>query len=109
MEVVVGDIGIDLLDQVAHAAQRAAPDCVLGDECEPAFDLIEPTRIGGRVVNLEAPMAREPSPHFGMFVGSVIVGDQVDRERGGNLAVEMVEKAQKLLWSYPVSVDRFGL
>jgi hypothetical protein len=44
-----------------------------------------------------------------MFVGSVIVGDQVDRERGGNLAVEMVEKAQKLLWSYPVSVDRFGL
>jgi len=42
VEVMVGNVLVDLSHQFAHAAKRAAPDRVLGDEPEPALDLVEP-------------------------------------------------------------------
>ena len=43
MSVVVGDVTIDFADELAHAAERTTPDRVVGDEREPALDLIEPS------------------------------------------------------------------
>ena len=73
----MADEVIDLLDQFAHIAEGAAADGALGNQCEPAFDLIEPTGIGGSEVQVIAGMTGQPGFDLGMFVGGVIVQDQV--------------------------------
>ncbi len=37
MQIVIGDIGVDFLDQIADAAKRAARNCLLSDQAEPAL------------------------------------------------------------------------
>src|SRR6266851_9095624 len=101
----MGHVTVDFVDQVAYAAERIPPDRLLGDQSEPALHLIEPTRVGGRVVDVEAATAREPSLDPGMFLSGVVVGDQMHREFGGNLVLEMVEEADELL----MPVARFAL
>ena len=54
---------------VRAPAKRAAPDRVLGDEPEPAFNLVEPARVGRRVMKMKARVARQPRLHSRMFVG----------------------------------------
>ena len=56
MSIVVRHKAVDFLDQVTHAAERAPADRPVGDEREAALHLIEPTRVGGRVMEVEAPM-----------------------------------------------------
>jgi hypothetical protein len=60
--VVVSDILVDLVHQFAHALERTAPDGLLRDQCEPAFDLVEPACVGRGVVDVEAGMPRQPRP-----------------------------------------------
>ena len=60
MSVVIDDVAIDFVDQVAHAFERAAANRLLGDEREPALDLIEPAGVGRGVMNVVARMARQP-------------------------------------------------
>src|SRR3954469_8080309 len=45
--VVRPDVVMDGEDQVAHAAERAAPNAFAGDLGKPAFDLIERRRTRG--------------------------------------------------------------
>jgi hypothetical protein len=40
--VVSADEAIDCFDEVSGGIKRAASDGALGDECEEAFDLVEP-------------------------------------------------------------------
>ena len=40
-EIVLGDIGVDLLHELFDAAEGAAPNGLLGDETEPALHLIK--------------------------------------------------------------------
>jgi hypothetical protein len=40
--IVVCDILLDFVDQLTDVAQRATAHRLLGDESEPAFDLVEP-------------------------------------------------------------------
>ena len=42
MFIVVGDILLDFVDQLADVAKRAAANRLLRYEPEPAFDLVEP-------------------------------------------------------------------
>ena len=88
---------VDFVHQFAHAAERAAPDRLLGDEREPALDLIEPAGVGGGVVDVVARMAGEPGFDLRMLVGGVVVGDQMDVEIGRDVAVEMIKKGEELL------------
>ncbi len=57
MEIVISDIGVDFLYQFADAAKGAAPNCLLGDEPEPALHLVEPTCVSGGVVEVIAGVA----------------------------------------------------
>ena len=57
--------------QLARAAMRAAPDLLLGQGREPAFDLIESGAIGRCVVDLEARVTRQPAPDQLGLVGAV--------------------------------------
>ena len=82
MSIVVSHKAIDVLDQVTHRAERAAADRAVGDEREPALDLIEPTRVGGGVMEVEARMAGEPGLDPRMFVSGVVIGDQVRLKLG---------------------------
>src|ERR1700687_1265881 len=103
--VVVGDVGIDLLDQLTHVAERTAPDRLVADEREPALYLVEPTRVSRRVMDVEARMAGEPGLDPRMLVRCVVVSDQMDRQIPGNMVVEVVEKRHELL----VPMARFAL
>ena len=105
MSVVEGDVAVDIADEFAHAAERAAPDRLMGDEREPTLDLIKPTRVGGSVMKMEARMACEPGLDPWVLVSRVVVGDQVQLEFGRDSVVEVVEKSEKLLMPMP----RFAL
>ena len=78
----MSDVGVDLVHQFFDIAERAAPDGLLGDEAEPALDLIEPTRIGRSVVHVIARMTDQPGLDLGMLVGAVVVRDQMDLKSG---------------------------
>ena len=67
MQIVTGDVGVDFLHQLADAAERPAPNCLLGDEAEPALHLIEPTGIGRSVMDVVARPARQPGLNLGML------------------------------------------
>ena len=45
MDVVLIDVPLDAGDQLTHALERSATNCLLVDQTEPAPDLIEPTRV----------------------------------------------------------------
>ena len=75
MQIVVSDILVNLEHQFADTAKRATSDCVLRDQSKPTLDLVEPARIGWGVMNVVAPMARQPGSDPWMFVRGVVVGD----------------------------------
>ena len=91
------DVLVDLLHQLAHAAKRAAPDGLLSNQAEPALDLVELAGVGRRVMNVIARMTCQPGFDPRMFVGGVVVGDQMDLELSRNVVVEVIKKRQKLL------------
>src|SRR6202047_251187 len=96
MEIVTGDVGVDFLHQLADAAERSAPNCLLSDEAEPALHLIEPTGVGRGVMDVVA-RPRQPSLNLGMLVGAVVARHQMDVEPGRNAAVEVIKKREKFL------------
>ncbi len=65
--VVVLDEVVDSGDEVLDASEAAASDRLLGNEAEPAFDLVEPGRVGGGVVNVEAGSLCKPDARPGML------------------------------------------
>jgi hypothetical protein len=106
VSIVVSHEAVDFLDQVAHdTEERAAADRAVDDEREPGLHLIEPTRVGGGVMEVEARMAGEPGLDPRMLVSGVVIGDQVRLKFGGNVVIEMIEKGQELL----VPMARFAL
>jgi len=42
-----------------------------------SFHLVEPRGIGGGVVHVIAGLLRQPSTHLGVFVGDVVIDDEV--------------------------------
>ena len=93
----MGHVGIDFLHQFADTAKRAASYCLLGDQSEPALHLVEPTGVGGSVVDVVTRPAREPSLNLRMFMGAVVIRDQMDIESGRDATVEVIEKSEKFL------------
>ena len=81
-EVVVSEILVDLVHQFAHALERTAPDGLLGDQCEPALDLVEPACVGqGVVVAVEAIRALRPlAPYLWQPIS--VLPDRIDCQCG---------------------------
>jgi len=95
--VVMSDVGVDLPHQFTDVAERTAANRLLGDKREPALDLVEPARVGGREVKVKARMAGEPPFDLGMLMSRIVVGDQVQFKVGRDVSIEMFQKAQELL------------
>ena len=101
MAIVVLDEFLDSPYQFTNTAKATPADCLLGDKTEPAFDLVEPGGICGCVVDLKARSLGQPCAHFAMFVGGVVVHDQVHLQMGGNGTVDVLQKGQKFLVTVP--------
>ena len=96
----VGEVS-DLVDELADRGERAAPDRFLGNDVEPDLDLIDPGGVGGGEVDVIAGPSSEPALDFDVFMGAVIVDDEVDIEVPGHVGVDVLQEAQKLLMTMP--------
>ena len=88
---------LDAFAQVRYRGEGAAPDRALRDQAEPTFHLIQPGTVGGRVVDVETRMTREPAFDFGVFVRAVVIDDEMQIQVRRHGLINMPEKAQKLL------------
>jgi hypothetical protein len=89
--------GVDRVDQFGDAAEDAAPDRFVGELAEPALDEVEPGARGGDEVQVEARVLGEPGVDVFVFVGAVVVEDQVQLALAGKLAVEGAQELKELL------------
>src|SRR5271170_7132824 len=75
----------------------AAFEAAAGEFGKEPLNRVKPGRRGRDEVERPPRMARQPGPDFGVLVAAVIVEDHVDQPAGRDVALEAVEKAQKLL------------
>ena len=95
--VIVFREAVDLCDEVLDTLEGAAADGLLGDQSEPSFDLIEPGRISGRVVDVESGSRGQPKADLGVLMGGVVIDDQMHVERCRDCLVDALDEAEKLL------------
>ena len=94
--VGVGEVA-DLLLEWGHRGKGAVADGPLGDEVEPALDLVEPRGIGGGEMKVIAGPGREPALDLDRLVGAVVVNGEVDIQVRGPVGVNGPEEAQERL------------
>ena len=73
-----GNVGLEFVD----AAMDAALDLLVGEQREPALDLVEPGGAGRREMQVIARVSGEPGFDRRCLVGGVIVEHQMDVEIG---------------------------
>jgi hypothetical protein len=64
---------------------------------ESPFNEIEPRTAGGNTVHGELRLALEPAQHRGMFMGRVVVPDQVQRPGRRTVLIEQREGTAAIL------------
>ena len=65
------------MHEIADAGERTTANGALGDETKPAFRLIEPGGISWRVVHVIARPLCQAGGNIGMFVGGIVIDDEV--------------------------------
>ena len=91
--VIMGlDEGRDIGLEPTDAAMHAALDLLVGEQREPAFDLVEPGGAGRGEVEVIARVAGEPRFDGWRFVGGVIVEHQMDVEIGLHGLLDLPQK-----------------
>ena len=94
LEVVMREVDVDGGDQFVDAGKAAFAHDLVGELAKEAFDEVEPGGAGGSEVNVNAGMFFQPGADSGMLVGGVVVGDEMQRELRGRLAMEFFEKTR---------------
>ena len=89
--------GVDFLHQIMDAGERTTANSTLGDDAKPTFHLIEPRGIGGRVGHLVARPLCQPSADLRMFVGGIVIDDEMDLVGSRNVVIEMTQEGEKFL------------
>jgi hypothetical protein len=84
-----GDVGLEILD----AAMDAAFDLLVGEQREPAFDLVQPGGAGRREVEVVARVVGKPRGHRRRLVSGAIVEHQMDVEIGWH---DLLDRGQEL-------------
>src|SRR6266446_1911528 len=97
MVVVFGEVAVDGDLQVGHTPEDAASDALAGDLGEEAFDEIQPRRRGGREMQTEPGVLREPPLHVRMLVGGVVVDHQMQIEIRRGPLVDHGQKPDEFL------------
>ncbi len=76
-------VGADGHDEFFQVAEYATPEPVLSQVAKEAFHHVEPGGAGGSEVQMKARMPCQPALHLGMFMGSVVIANQVQLPVGG--------------------------
>src|SRR5580658_5793302 len=76
--VVDADVFGNGAGQIPNASEGSSADTLASDLSEPALDLVQPRRAGGREVQVITRTCCEPLSDFRVCVGSVIVEDEMD-------------------------------
>lgn len=97
---------INAFDERFHVREGTAADCLLRDDPEPAFDQVEPRGIGRREVQVKSWPASQPSLDLGVFVGGVVVDNQVHVELLGDFPVDVTEESEELLMATSSAANR---
>ena len=95
--VVPGEIVVDGRFQFGDAGEGSAADGFPGDLGEETLDLVQPGRRGRREVDMEPRVLFQPLFDLGVLVCGVVVDDQMDIERLGQLAFEPAREGKVLL------------
>lgn len=79
-------------DQLLDAMESSATDALVGQFAEPSLDQVQPGRTGGSEVQMKAGVLAQPAFDLGMFVGSVVVEDQVQVQSRRCFAVDFPQE-----------------
>src|SRR6516225_166912 len=63
--------------ETTDAVKAAAANSLAGNYCEPAFNQVQPRRAARCEVQMDRGMGAKQFVHRGMFVGSVVVADEM--------------------------------
>ena len=96
------NVVIDGLDQLGDTAEGATADSLAGDFGKSALDQVEPRTAGGSEVQVVAGMGPKPLHHRWMFMGAVIVEDQVNGQPLRCLALDFLQESEELDVSMPL-------
>jgi hypothetical protein len=94
--VPVSDPGSDVGLQRLDGLVGTAADHLVGQEAEPAFDLVEPAGPGRGEMHMEPGMTLQPRLDRRGLVGAVIVTDQMDVEMRRDVLVNLGQELLEL-------------
>ena len=89
------DIAHQLAAQVGDGGEDPPRGDIALDLGEPEFDLIEPGRVGRRVVKMDGRMRHQEGPDLLCFVGREIVHDDVDLAPSGLRLDDRLQEADE--------------
>ena len=93
----MSDVPIDGGDQFRYAPKDPSPNSLVRDLTAPPFHPVHPRTRRWDEGQLETRMTPNPGFHARMFVGPVIVHDQMQSELGWRFAVNFLEETDELL------------
>jgi len=99
--VIDPDVVVDGADEVANAPECSAADSFASDLGKPPFDLVEPGRVARREVHVVTRPCWQPTFHFRLFVSSIVVEHQMNRQLSIDRLVDPIKKVQELLMPMP--------
>ena len=77
-------------------AKNATPQLLLGEQCKPAFDEVEPGGARRREVELKAWTLQQSALNGRSLVSTVVVEDQMDVKLWRHLRVNLIQELTKL-------------
>lgn len=95
--VVSLDEVLDGVDERTDAGVASAFDLALGQQAEPAFDLVEPGGVGGREMKMIARALQQPAFDEIGLVRGIVVEHQMDFQTDRDGLVDEIEKLAELL------------
>ena len=98
---MLGQVLVDGALQIAHTRKAAASNPLLAELVKPPVDKIQPRRSGRSVVQMEAPLCRQPRLHLIVLVRGVVIDDQVQGKPPRRGPIQRPQELQKLLVPMP--------
>ena len=96
---MVMNIIVDGLDQSSDIGKRAATQSLVSDLTKPTLNHVKPRTRCGDEMQMEPWVAFQPGSNTRMFMGSIVVDDQMQLEAGGHFGVKAFQKPNEFLVS----------
>jgi len=94
--VVIGQVYADGIVKRTRAAVAAAANLLFSQLSKPALHLIDPGRVGGREVKVEARVPKQPAVDQRRLVGAVVVQDEMHLQVRWHFRVNTIEELAEL-------------